>query len=282
MKNFREWMEERIAEATLGFDPAVASHVDTIMKRIEEKCDKDWWARGKAGLSEESMDEMFRTREGIAVHDFEEPMPNLKVVLQPRLPKGVQGHYLWEPIEELKGKGVVEIKVLPAAVPKRLKWMEGPMTKWLLDLTRTAALENVEDLRRTLEHELVHAIDPSIKAQRNARRNSDHQIDSSYKVGPRGYMTGGGEGAGMIPDEFYPRVWTILRACRTEEDRRELEAWIRRPTPQIPRCMEGELEFVNQTVQDPSLRALLQRKLWDGLRGRFSRGQDGPLARKGK
>ncbi len=184
--------------------------------------------------------------------------------------------------KKLVGKSLIEIVVPEVELPEKLKWIEKNfITKFLLNLIKKTFAPKVVDLRRTLEHELIHYKDPSIRIikrptnlpHKNKRKDSEETSTTNYRDRGEGYYTSGGEISGGVPTEFYPRIWTIIRNCKSEQDKKELIDWIKKPVPILPKCMESETEFVKYTWENPSLRRMFLGKLYDGITGRVSSGK---------
>jgi hypothetical protein len=299
--NFKQFYQ--ISERIIGLSSDELSYVDVLMQKIKDYCVPELWELGYAGLNLKSLDNFDKSGFGLIIHDFEEePFPDLRISLYIYSP-GHAGSYRHEPYvsmvpykrlispsggatddmfhKKLVGKSLIEIIVPEVEMPEKLKWIEKNfITKFLWNLIKKTYAPKVTDLRRTLEHELIHYKDPSIRIierptnlpHKRKSKDSEETSTINYRDRGKGYYTSGGEISGGVPTEFHPRIWTIIRNCKSEQDKKELLDWIKRPAPILPKCMESETEFVKYTWENPSLRRMFLRKLYDGITGRVSSG----------
>ena len=300
--NFKQFYQ--ISERTIGLSSDELSYVDILMQKIKDNCVPELWELGYAGLTM-TAEEKLNKEYGLVIHDFAQPFPNLRISVVPYL-KDAQAIHSYEPLvkrqdfpnyfsdddknsfsssasrffrdgkEELKGKSIISIEVPTIEMPEKLKWLEKNfITKFILNIIKKKVAPKVENLKDSLEHELIHYKDPSIKI-RKSNSVSPEKPESDYPTNNysgRDYYTRGGEISGGVPTEFHPRIWTIIRNCKSEQDKKELRDWIKRPVPILPKCMESETEFVKYTWENPSLRRMFLRKLYDGITGRVSLGK---------
>jgi hypothetical protein len=145
------------------------------------------------------------------------------------------GDYMFR--KKLTSKSIIEIIIPIVEPPEKLKWLEKNfLTKFFLELIKKTVMPKVVNLRNTLEHELIHYKDPSIKIVKKQHhgfkpKNSEETSTINYRDSGRGYYTSGGEISGGVPIEFYPRIWTIIRNCKNEQDKQELINWIKKTSP---------------------------------------------------
>jgi hypothetical protein len=285
--NFKQFYQ--ISERTIGLTKEEISYVDILMQKIKNHCVPELWELGYAGLNKKSNDSFHKSGHGLVIHDFdEEPFPNLRISIY--AVKKTSGSYLNDPItssfpikinmspldypsdmkifnKSLKGRSIIEILVPFGELPELLS--KNHIAKFVFNLVRKHILPKVDDLRNTLEHELIHFKDPSIKIKDKREVPTTIRYDDKA----RGYYTSGGEFSGGVPAEFYPRIWTIIRNCEQAGDKKELLDWIKSPVAILPKCMEKESEFIKYTWENPSLRRFFLKKLYDGLVGHISPGK---------
>ena len=297
-------------ERTIGLNANELKYVKVLMEKIKSHCVPEFWNLGYAGLTYDATSKFDKSESGITIHDFENPFPNLRISILPFL-KDAKGEHRYEPLvnrkdfprhfngekddsfsakasrwfsgglEKLEGKSVISVAIPPVDSPKNIRWMErNALSRFLLNMVRKIIMPRIDDLKNTLEHELIHYKDPSIKVKRKnstpiglvkkGTRKEPEDTTQNYDDHGRGYLTSGGQGSGGVPKEFYPRIWTIVRSCKTDGEKKELADWIRRPVPILPKCMDKESEFVRYTWENPSLRRMFLKKLYDGMHGRIS------------
>jgi hypothetical protein len=286
--NFKEFY--KINERTIGLNSQELDYVDTLMERIKENCVTEFWELGYAGLK--SLDNFDNKGFGLIIHDFEqEPFPDLRISVYAYSEDRNVGSFIHEPYvstvpykrsssprsrfakdyiftKKLVDRSLIEITVPLVGMPERLKWVEKNF--FIKFLLKKLVMPTVVGLRSVLEHELIHYKDPSISIE---DKNPEGTSTINYYDKGKGYYTSGGENSGGVPTEFYPRIWTIIRNCKNEQDKQELIDWIKKPVPILPKCMEKETDFVKYTWENPSLRRMFLRKLYDGIVGKISPGK---------
>lgn len=299
MMEFGEWL--LLSERTLGLGEEVLSYVEVLLGRVEGLCDPALWRRGYAVMRPEVA---VGRSSGVVIHDGGDPLPGVRVEVHGDYMEH-RGSYNWDRYERLKGRsgGLIRIRVPKFRVGGG--GVVGSVLGWLARREST-----VKSLRSTLEHEIVHSLDAGVRrgvnnylsASEEERGEWDRGVLDragfergendkggglsgglraaarairNWRAEDRAYMTKTGLGAGAVPNELHPRVWTILRSCEGDSERRELRDWVRRPSGRLPRCMGAERGFVGHMMGDPGLRRLFLRKLSDGLSGNLSGGGTG-------
>jgi hypothetical protein len=262
MKSFRQWLE--LNENVIGLSEETLNYIDTVLlEKIRELCVPLWWRMNRAILKRHTYRTLIHTA-------GTQPLPSVNIEVVPYnldFISSAKGTYNFKPKRlGLEKNSLIEV-YLPKLnfLPEYMGWEELDLSyNTIRQIITSIRGVKIQDVKNTIEHEIVHSFDKSIHVDTTNWKGS-----FSDMIDPDKYYTK--TKLSKIPVELYPRIWTIARSCTSDRDKQQVLNYIKNPSGNaLPPCMRSESDMIRKLLKNPELRVILLRKLWDAMQGNFS------------